>query len=103
MNSASNKKAKWLNKNVVGIGLTSLFSDMSHEMITALLPTILTALGAPAAALGLVEGISDLASSVMKLWAGWFTDHLGRRWRKTLVVLGYGATAVKGFVALATT
>ena len=29
---------RWLNRNMLGIGLASLFSDMNHEMASAVLP-----------------------------------------------------------------
>ncbi|HYN98676.1 MAG TPA: hypothetical protein VEU28_03285, partial [Actinomycetota bacterium] len=49
----------WMSPGVAGIGLASFFSDAGHEISTALLPDLLTVtLGAPASALGLIEGIS---------------------------------------------
>lgn len=100
----SNRSKDWMNRNVLGTGLTSLFSDMGHEMVTSMLPGILASLGAPAIALGVVEGVSDLASSVLKFWAGWFTDQpSGRPYRKAIVVTGYLATAFKAAIAFATT
>ena len=57
----------WLNRNVIGMGLSSLFSDMSHEMATAILPFfIMFAVGGNAAIVGLVEGASDGSSSLTK-------------------------------------
>ena len=51
---------RWLTPGVGGIGAASLLADLGHEVPTALLPTFLTStLGAPAAALGLIEGIAD--------------------------------------------
>ena len=45
---------------VRGIGTASLLADLGHEVPTALLPSFLTTtLGAPAAALGVIEGVSD--------------------------------------------
>ena len=42
---------RWLNRGVAGIGVASFFSDVSHEVPTALLPALLTTtLGAPEAA-----------------------------------------------------
>jgi hypothetical protein len=42
---------------VAGIGTASFLADVGHEIPTALLPNLLTAtLGAPASALGLIEG-----------------------------------------------
>jgi MFS family permease len=82
----------WLNRTVLGVGLTSLFSDWSHEIATAVLPAFLAAIGAGPAWLGAIEGISDGLSSFSKLAAGYYTDRL--KHRKPLVVIGYAATAV---------
>lgn len=82
--------AKWLNRNVVGMGLTSLLSDVSHEMATAVLPGFLTALGISAAALGLIEGVADGVASFVKLASGWLSDRAGRR--KPIAVGGYFVT-----------
>jgi len=81
----------WLNRTVLGVGLTSLFSDWSHEIATAVLPAFLAAIGAGPAWLGTIEGISDGLSSFTKLASGYFTDRLKRR--KPMVVIGYAVTA----------
>ena len=81
----------WLNRTVLGIGLASLLSDWSHEIATAIMPAFLATLGAAAAWLGLIEGISDGLASFAKMGSGYFTDQLRRR--KPIAVLGYLATA----------
>jgi len=86
------EKQPWLNGTVVGVGLTSLFSDWSHETATAVLPAFLAAIGAGPAWLGAIEGISDGLSSFAKLASGHFTDRLKRR--KPLAVFGYAFTAL---------
>lgn len=87
---------------VAGIGLASLLSDMGHEIPTSLLPSFLTStLGAPAAALGLIEGISDGAAGVAKLVGGGLADDPERR--RAVAVGGYTTTAVlSGAIGLAT-
>ena len=91
----------WLNRTVLGVGLTSLFSDWSHETATAVLPAFLAIIGAGPAWLGAIEGIADGLSSFSKLWAGHYTDRLQRR--KPLVILGYAITALAtGAFAFAT-
>ena len=90
----------WLNRTVWGMAATSFLSDLGHEAQSTLLPGFMAALGLPPAALGAVEGAADAASSFMKLFAGWFSDRLGRR--KGLVVFGYLATGLSsGVIALA--
>jgi MFS family permease len=82
----------WLNRTVLGVGLTSLFSDWSHETATAVLPAFLAAIGAGPAWLGTIEGIADGVSSFAKLSAGHYTDRLSHR--KPLAVFGYAFTAL---------
>ena len=92
---------RWLNRNVVGMGATSFLSDAGHEMATAVLPAFLTAMGAPPAALGAIEGVADASSSFVKLGAGWISDRLGHR--KPITVAGYLLTGVAmGSFAFAT-
>lgn len=92
----------WLNRNILGMGLASLFSDWNHEMATAILPLFLsTVLGAPAFALGLIEGVADGVSTLFQIWSGWYSDRIGKR--KGLAILGYAITAgAKAAFALAT-
>ena len=82
----------WLNRTVLGVGLTSLFSDWSHEIATAILPAFLATIGAGPAWLGAIEGIADGLSSFTKLGAGHYTD----RWkkRKPIALFGYAFTAL---------
>src|SRR5580692_1043375 len=88
----TSSKSSWLNRTVLGVGLTSLFSDWSHETATAVLPAFLALIGAGPAWLGLIEGIADGFSSFTKLAAGHFTDRLKRR--KPLAIFGYAVTAL---------
>jgi MFS family permease len=84
---------RWLNRGVAGIGIASFFSDVSHEVPTALLPTFLTTtLGAPAAALGTIEGISDGIAGAAQLAGGALADDPARR--RATAMGGYTATAV---------
>ena len=84
--------AAWLNRSTAGVALASLFSDVSHELGTAVLPAVLLALGAGSAALGWVEGSADGLSAVAKLWGGVVTDRVTRR--KPLASIGYLVTAL---------
>jgi MFS family permease len=97
----SSARASWLNSTTLGIGLTSLFSDWSHEIATTILPAFLASLGAGPGWLGAIEGTADGLSSFSKLAAGHYTDRLKRR--KPLVQSGYVITALAtGALALAT-
>src|SRR5262249_43220299 len=68
--SMTPRKAGWLNATVAGIVLATFFSDVSHEMATAILPLFLAEISLGAAALGIVEGISDFLVSLSKLAGG---------------------------------
>jgi MFS family permease len=88
-------RKRWLTGGVLGIGLASLFSDWGHEAATSLLPAFLASLGAPAVALGIIEGVSDGLSSFAKLAGGWIADRPA--WRKPNGIVGYSATAFTTF------
>lgn len=90
-------------RTVWALGFVSMFMDISSEMIHGLLPVFLvTTLGASPALVGLIEGVSEAAVSVTKVFSGWLSDRLGKR--KMLAVLGYGlAAATKPVFPLAVT
>jgi MFS family permease len=84
---------RWLGPGVAGIGSASFLADVGHEIPTALLPNLLTAtLGVPAAALGLIEGLSDGLAGAARLAGGALADDPQRR--RALAVGGYTTTAV---------
>jgi MFS family permease len=84
---------RWLGPGVAGIGCASLLSDAGHEIPTALLPNLLIGtLGAPAAALGLIEGIADGLAGVARLAGGAIADDPRRR--RAQAIGGYTTTAV---------
>jgi MFS family permease len=83
----------WLTRGVRDIGLASLLSDLGHEVPTALLPSFLTStLGAPASALGLIEGVADGLAGAARLGGGALADDPRRR--RATAMGGYTATAV---------
>lgn len=76
-------------RNVRMMGIVSLLTDASSEMVYPVLPLFLVnVLGAPVAAVGLIESLAESAASFMKVGSGWLSDHVGRR--KPLIALGYG-------------
>ena len=89
-------------KNVIWLGITSFFTDVSSEMIFPILPIFLTSdLGASMAILGIIEGVAESLASILKLISGWLSDKLGKR--KSLVVLGYAvSTLSKPLLAVST-
>jgi MFS family permease len=75
------------------LGIVSFLTDISSEMIYPLIPLFLTStLGAPVAAVGLIEGVAESTASLTKGISGWISDRL--RVRKPLVVAGYGLSAI---------
>jgi len=82
-----------LSRSAIIIGLVSLLSDISSEMIYPILPLFLTeTLRAPAAVVGLIEGVAVGASTAIGGISGWLSDRLGRR--KPVAFAGYALTAV---------
>jgi MFS family permease len=79
--------------NVIIVGITSLLTDISSEMVYPLLAIFLnTALGASPAIIGLIEGIAESIASLLKVFSGYISDKL--RQRKSLAIAGYGSSAV---------
>jgi len=76
-------------RDVWVLGVVSLLTDVSSEMIFGLLPVFLVSvLGATTTTVGLIEGVAEGTASISKLFSGWLSDRMGQR--KMLTVLGYG-------------
>jgi MFS family permease len=91
---------KWLSRNVLAIGMLSLCSDMGHELTTSVLPLFLATFGGGAIALGTIEGVSDAASSLVKMWTSYESDRVGKR--KPILAVGSLVTALMGCFAFVT-
>jgi len=92
-----------LNPNVFFLGIVSLLTDVSSEMIFTLLPLFLrNVLKAGTPIIGLIGGLSDSTDAIFRIVSGWFSDRIGKR--KPLAVLGYTiSTIAKPFMYLAST
>ena len=92
-----------LPRNIFLLGITSLFNDLSSEMVYAVFPAFFTTvLGAGASSLGLVDGVAEAASNLFKIYSGSLSDRL--QMRKPLVVAGYFLSVLtRPFYALAAT
>jgi MFS family permease len=87
-------------RNVVALGFVSLFTDVSSEMLVYLIPLYLAnVLLAPAAVIGLIEGLAESTASVLKLVSGALSDRLSRR--RLLVGIGYGTSVAAKVLYLA--
>lgn len=97
------RRYRRLPRNVFAISLVSLLNDASSEIIYPFLSIFLsTTLSASPLAIGMIEGAAESVSSFLKLFAGYFSDRLGKR--KGLVVFGYALASVsRPLLAFATT
>jgi len=88
--------------NIILLGITSLLTDISSEMVYPLLPIYLVnQLGAGPAILGVIEGIAESLASLSKVFSGFFSDKIKRR--KPFTILGYaGSTIGKFFLCIST-
>lgn len=80
-------------RNIIILGLTSLFTDIASEMVYPLIPFFLTStLGAGPAILGVIEGIAESTASLLKVFSGHISDRLRRR--KALTIAGYSGSMI---------
>jgi MFS family permease len=84
---------KRIPRNVWILSITSYLTDVSSEMLFNLLPLFLVnVLGVRTAVVGLIEGLAEATSSLLKVSSGALSDYLGNR--KTLTVIGYGLSTL---------
>ncbi len=79
-------------RNVIVMGIVSLFTDGATEMIYPLIPIFVSALGSGAVILGVIEGVAETTAAMLKLFSGIISDKL--RKRKLLVVIGYSISSL---------
>lgn len=80
-------------RTVLFLGLTSLFTDISSEMVVTILPLYLVAVGGfSPLAFGLIDGIYNGAASLVQLAGGYLADRNERH--KPVAVFGYGLSAI---------
>jgi MFS family permease len=90
-----------ISTNVLVLGIVSLLTDVSSEMIYPIMPLFLTAIGATGVLIGLIEGAAETTASFVKVFSGWYSDRYQRR--KVFISSGYGLSAIsKPLFALAT-
>ena len=86
-------KLKNIPRQVVILGLVSLFTDVASEMLYPVTPIFLTAvLGSSMAVVGIIEGIAEVTAGILKGYAGNLSDKVGRR--SIFIVIGYGLSAL---------
>lgn len=97
------KQFRSMPRNVWAVSLTSFLMDISSEMVINILPLFLSnVLGVKTNIIGLIEGVAETTSSLLKMFSGWFSDKIGGR--KWLAVTGYAISAIsKPFFYIADT
>ena len=92
-NGSFRERMRGLPRNVWAVSLTSFFMDVSSEMILNILPLFLSnVLGIKTNIIGLIEGVAEATSSLLKVFSGWLSDRF--RARKWMAVTGYGISAI---------
>jgi MFS family permease len=87
------KICEGITRNVFILGLVSLFTDLSSQMVFPLIPLFLiTVLGTGAYAVGIVEGAAETTASLLKVVSGYWSDKIKRR--KPFVFFGYSLSAI---------
>ncbi|HQK58592.1 MAG TPA: MFS transporter [Candidatus Pacearchaeota archaeon] len=82
-----------VSRNVIILGLVSLFTDLSSQMVFPLLPLyITTVLGGTAVAVGVIEGAAEATASLLKVVSGYWSDKIKKR--KPFVFFGYTLSAL---------
>jgi MFS family permease len=82
-----------ISPNIIALGAVSLVTDVSAEMVTAVLPIYLVVgLHLSPAAYGVVDGLYTGATALLRLVGGYVADRTDRR--KVVAGLGYGLSAV---------
>ena len=84
---------KKIPRQVIILGMVSLFTDIASEMLYPITPIFLTAvLGSSMAIVGIIEGIAEFISGALKGYSGNISDKVGKR--SIFVVIGYSLSAI---------
>ena len=90
-----------ITRNIFIVGMVSLFTDLSSQMVFPLIPLFLTTvLGCGAYAVGIVEGAAETTASLLKVVSGYWSDKINKR--KPFILFGYSMSSItKPLFALA--
>ncbi|MFD5323263.1 MFS transporter [Streptomyces sp. NPDC127092] len=89
------RRGRWkaVGGNVLALGTVSLVTDVSAEMVTAVLPLYLVVgLSLSPAAYGLLDGLHTGATALLRIVGGYVADRISRR--KAVAAVGYGLSAL---------
>jgi MFS family permease len=101
MDRENHHRIRWLSKNILCLGLVSLFTDLSTEMAYPIIPVFLKeVLKVQPLFIGLIEAIAESTASILKTFSGYISDRLKKR--KLFILFGYSLSAlVKPLLAFA--
>ena len=101
MSETRRRLLRGVSANVLVLGVVSFLTDLSSDMIYAVLPLFLVSIGAGGLLIGMIEGAAETTASLLKVASGWLSDRYNRR--KPFLLGGYGSSAaVKPLLMLAT-
>jgi MFS transporter len=72
-------KVKIITRSIFIVGLVSLFTDISSEMLYPIMPVYLKSIGFTALAIGLLEGFAEATAGISKGYFGKLSDAIGKR------------------------
>jgi len=99
-NTGENRFFKGISLNILLLGIVSFLNDLSSEMIMPTLPMFVASLGGGSLVIGLLGGVRDSLSSILNVFAGYWSDKTGKR--RIFVFSGYLTSSIfKFFLALA--
>ncbi|MDL1964970.1 MAG: MFS transporter [Deltaproteobacteria bacterium] len=82
-----------ITRNIFIMGMVSLFTDLSSQMVFPLIPLFLTTvLGCGAYAVGIVEGAAETTAFLLKVLSGYWSDKIGKR--KPFILCGYSMLSI---------
>lgn len=82
-----------ITRNIFILGLVSLFTDLSSQMVFPLIPLFLiSVLGAGAYVVGIVEGAAETTASLLKVVSGYWSDKIKKR--KPFILFGYSLSSI---------
>jgi MFS family permease len=82
-----------ITRNIFLLGVVSLLTDVSSQMVFPLIPLFLTTvLGAGACVVGIVEGAAETTASLLKVVSGYWSDRIKKR--KPFILFGYSLSSI---------
>ncbi len=82
-------------KNIILLGITSLLTDFSSEMVLPILPFFIQSVGGGGIIIGLIFGVGDAVAAILRVWSGYIADKTKRY--KGIVMFGYAISSVVKF------